>query len=179
MVYKNDPTIMAWELVNEGQGGSYSSWASEMVTYIKSLDPNHLVGTGAGGETSASTPGDYVSYHAHIEYGQPSTDLTTATNTLVSYANNAYSAGKPFVLAEVGRDNHTYGDEWSVLNTLLTAVNGSHASGWLTWALTTQTDGAPTTNGWMNYWWPIQNDGSAQCVGLTNLAASMDNNHTP
>ena len=59
--YKDDPTILAWELGNEiaCQGASETypcivngtsplmrSWISEMSTFIKSLDPNHLVTIG-------------------------------------------------------------------------------------------------------------------------------------
>ena len=61
--YKNDPTIMTWELANEprcvGSGtyprsGSCSTqtliaWADEMSTYIKTIDPKHLVSVGDEG----------------------------------------------------------------------------------------------------------------------------------
>lgn len=42
--YKNDKAIMAWQLGNELF--STDSWTSEMAAYVKSLDPNHLVGDG-------------------------------------------------------------------------------------------------------------------------------------
>jgi mannan endo-1,4-beta-mannosidase len=64
--YKNDPTIMMWELANEprciGGGGpngyprspncttqTLTSWAAEMSRYIKSIDRNHLVSVGDEG----------------------------------------------------------------------------------------------------------------------------------
>lgn len=64
--YKNDPTIMMWELANEprciGGGGSGGyprsqncttqtliSWADEMSRHIKSIDRNHLVSVGDEG----------------------------------------------------------------------------------------------------------------------------------
>jgi mannan endo-1,4-beta-mannosidase len=58
ILYKDDPTIMAWELANEAQmtnrkndksGLSMAAWYDEMSTYLKSEDPNHLVGTGEEG----------------------------------------------------------------------------------------------------------------------------------
>ena len=63
VTYKNDPTIMAWELANEPRcGGSgnlptssscttttITTWANTMSTYIKSLDSNHLVSVGDEG----------------------------------------------------------------------------------------------------------------------------------
>ncbi|EME42566.1 glycoside hydrolase family 5 protein [Dothistroma septosporum NZE10] len=63
--YKNNPTVMAWELANEPRceadsvrnlprsanctPNTLTSWMDEMSTYIKSLDPNHLVTTGSEG----------------------------------------------------------------------------------------------------------------------------------
>lgn len=64
--YKDSPTIMAWELGNEPRCGAdgtrnlprsddcttevLSEWTDEMSTYIKSLDPHHLVTWGGEGE---------------------------------------------------------------------------------------------------------------------------------
>ncbi|QRW07870.1 Cellulase (glycosyl hydrolase family 5 protein) [Ceratobasidium sp. AG-Ba] len=60
--YKNEPTIVAWELANEprckGSTGNWSGtcltttiteWATEMSAYIKSIDSNHLVAIGDEG----------------------------------------------------------------------------------------------------------------------------------
>ena len=73
VVYKDDPTIMAWELANEprciGDGGpadgswgtglfprdpactaeTITPWVEEMSAHLKSIDPNHLVTTGDEG----------------------------------------------------------------------------------------------------------------------------------
>lgn len=61
--YKDDPTIMMWELGNEPRclsagakprsedctPDTLTDWAAEMTTYIKSLDRKHLVGVGDEG----------------------------------------------------------------------------------------------------------------------------------
>ncbi|CAL1707125.1 unnamed protein product [Somion occarium] len=60
--YKNEPTIMAWELANEprckGSTGTSSgtcttttvtNWAKDISAYIKSIDTNHLVAIGDEG----------------------------------------------------------------------------------------------------------------------------------
>ncbi len=61
--YKDDPTIMAWELGNELQcssAGPYPpsancgsdimvTWADEMSQYVRSIDANHLIGFGGEG----------------------------------------------------------------------------------------------------------------------------------
>jgi mannan endo-1,4-beta-mannosidase len=55
IIYKNDPTIMAWELMNEPRcesdktGETLYKWTEEMSAYVKSLDPNHLLALGDEG----------------------------------------------------------------------------------------------------------------------------------
>ena len=62
-IYKNDPTILAWQLANEPQcrgNGPYPAspncgpdligdWIGEMARHVKQIDPNHLLGTGDWG----------------------------------------------------------------------------------------------------------------------------------
>lgn len=73
--YKNEPTIMAWELANEprctGSSGStitncdttggttIGTWATTMSAYIKSLDSNHLVTLGDEGWFQKANPPTY------------------------------------------------------------------------------------------------------------------------
>ena len=55
MAYKDDPAIMAWELINEPRAESdptneiLVAWANEMSSYIKSLDDKHLIALGSEG----------------------------------------------------------------------------------------------------------------------------------
>ncbi|PIN15772.1 Mannan endo-1,4-beta-mannosidase [Handroanthus impetiginosus] len=55
VVYKNDPTIMAWELMNEPRctsdpsGRTIQAWIMEMASYVKSIDRNHLLEAGLEG----------------------------------------------------------------------------------------------------------------------------------
>lgn len=63
VAYKDDPTIMTWELANEPRcvgSGTYprspncdsallTSWAAEMSAHVKSIDKNHLVSVGDEG----------------------------------------------------------------------------------------------------------------------------------
>jgi mannan endo-1,4-beta-mannosidase len=56
ILYKDDPTIMAWELANEPRPmdksviPAFCEWIHAAAAYIKSIDPNHLVTTGNEGE---------------------------------------------------------------------------------------------------------------------------------
>lgn len=62
VLYKDDPTILAWELANEPSCASsgvfadgecdtstITEWADEMSTYVKSIDRNHLLSVGDEG----------------------------------------------------------------------------------------------------------------------------------
>ncbi|HKN84685.1 MAG TPA: hypothetical protein VJW17_14670, partial [Pyrinomonadaceae bacterium] len=59
VVYRDDPTIFGWELMNEAQAitGHWTerrAWFTEMSAYLKSLDPNHMIAPGAWGYRSAA-----------------------------------------------------------------------------------------------------------------------------
>ena len=74
MYYKDDPTIMSWQLANEPRANDWDDWAQwiqESGELIKSLDPNHLVSIGSEGSiTGCQLSGnkleivDYVTFHA-------------------------------------------------------------------------------------------------------------------
>jgi mannan endo-1,4-beta-mannosidase len=54
VAYRDEPAIMAWELANEprssdSSGWSVCRWLDEMSRFVKSIDQNHLVGSGEEG----------------------------------------------------------------------------------------------------------------------------------
>ena len=61
-VYKDDPTVFAWELGNEPEctsdasGDILQAWVEEMSAYIKNLDSLHMVTTGSEGFYGISGP---------------------------------------------------------------------------------------------------------------------------
>ncbi|KAI7732003.1 hypothetical protein M8C21_017182 [Ambrosia artemisiifolia] len=61
VMYKDDPTIMAWELMNEPRcpsdisGATIQNWTLEMACYLKSMDGNHLLEVGLEGFYGASS----------------------------------------------------------------------------------------------------------------------------
>ncbi len=89
LVYKDDPTIFAWELANEprcqsdGSGDTLQEWIETMSAYVKSLDPDHMVTTGSEGFYGPTGPAhnplgwmssqgvDYIRNHqpASIDFG--------------------------------------------------------------------------------------------------------------
>ncbi|KAJ1417201.1 Glycoside hydrolase, family 5 [Sesbania bispinosa] len=62
LAYKDDPTVFAWELMNEPRsqsdysGKSIQDWVSEMAVYVKSIDSNHLLEVGLEGFYGESMP---------------------------------------------------------------------------------------------------------------------------
>nr|XP_034584979.1 putative mannan endo-1,4-beta-mannosidase 5 isoform X2 [Setaria viridis] len=62
VTYKDDPTIFAWELMNELRctsdptGNKLQAWIQEMAFHVKSIDPDHLLEVGAEGFYGPSSP---------------------------------------------------------------------------------------------------------------------------
>jgi len=80
VAYKDDPTIMSWQLCNEPRAGSteeviaatlpaYYEWIEGSARLIRSIDPNHLVSLGHEGTIATSDREDRVAQaHAQIDY---------------------------------------------------------------------------------------------------------------
>lgn len=125
-LYKEDPTIFSWELMNEPRyqdagenstGTTLRNWVDEMGAFIKSLDPNHMVSAGLEGHESKygfggdeGNPFVYIHQSPYIDFctAHPYPDETWANLTSAQAAalvdawiNDAHNAvGKPFVLEE-------------------------------------------------------------------------------
>ncbi len=124
--YRDDPTIFAWELANEPRGAPgtsnalLSDWAAEMSSYLKSIDPHHLVAVGDEGFLEG--PSQHWTYHANngvdhralialpdIDYGtfHMYPDLWGAgaswpEHWIDDHVRVARELGKPTVLEEYG-----------------------------------------------------------------------------
>ncbi|XP_047322021.1 mannan endo-1,4-beta-mannosidase 6 [Impatiens glandulifera] len=75
ITYKDDPTIFAWELMNEARctsdpsGDKLQAWIEEMAVYVKSIDPKHLVEIGVEGFYGLTNPNraDQVNPNAYAK----------------------------------------------------------------------------------------------------------------
>ncbi|KAK4429281.1 Mannan endo-1,4-beta-mannosidase 7 [Sesamum alatum] len=73
--YKDDPTIMAWELMNEPRcgrdpsGSTIQAWIAETASYVKSIDRNHLL--------EAGLEGFYGQSDAHKQQNSPQFQVGT------------------------------------------------------------------------------------------------------
>jgi len=153
--YVDDPTIFAWELMNESEvattvgATARRSWINEMASFIKDRDPNHLVTPGVMGYTSRAERAewlaicrlptvDYCDSHLYPE----GTDRVSSRARLEQYIDDRvqlarYVAHKPLVFGEFGfhTDAPGYLDapraEW--FSTFLERVITDGAAGALAW----------------------------------------------
>ncbi|MBN1406032.1 MAG: PKD domain-containing protein [Candidatus Omnitrophica bacterium] len=130
-LYRDDPTIFSWELCNEPRteiqhtfSADLDDWIACMSTYVKSLDPNHMVSTGLEGFYSNRTDyydngmgngytgADFVINHNHPnidfatthllpdDWSQPASMINTWISLHLNDAKNLLH--KPLVLEEIG-----------------------------------------------------------------------------
>lgn len=75
-LYKNDPTVMAWEIANEPRPmrpaaiEGYKKFIAGTAAYVKSLDKNHLLTTGSEGDIGSENMEVFKTVHAdrNIDY---------------------------------------------------------------------------------------------------------------
>ncbi|MEZ5954679.1 MAG: hypothetical protein R3C13_10300 [Hyphomonas sp.] len=133
--YRDDPTIMAWQLANEPRPGystepglavleAYYKWIEDTSSFIKSLDPNHLVSTGSEGvvgcadnaacyiEAHNAPAIDYLTFHMWPKnwswingddvQGSLGNVEGRAMEYMASHISMAERLNKPLVLEEFG-----------------------------------------------------------------------------
>ena len=120
VLYRDDPTIFAYELMNEAQSltGRWNerrAWIAEMSSYLNSLDPNHLIAPGDWGYRSAAERREWLLDHAlpNIDYcdvhNYPRDDTDSFVDSpaaLREFIDNraaaALTINKPLVIGEFG-----------------------------------------------------------------------------
>jgi mannan endo-1,4-beta-mannosidase len=165
--YRDDPAILSWELANEPRcinaalptsgtctADTLVSWASEMSTYLKSIDPNHLVsvgdegffdgnGCGTGSWPCTVTDGvdhrrltalptvDFGTYHLYPTHWSQTNAWGT---TWIQRHNEIGTAlGKPVVLEEFGITDQ--GARQSVYTEWLNTARTGGGDGFAVWIL--------------------------------------------
>ncbi|MDQ3253557.1 MAG: cellulase family glycosylhydrolase [Acidobacteriota bacterium] len=119
-LYRDDPTIMAYELMNEAQSptGRWAerrAWVAEMSAFIKSLDPHHLVTPGTWGYRTAWERRAWVEEHrlptvdycdVHVYPRDDHDSYVNSPDALREFIDNraaaAFSVDKPLVIGEFG-----------------------------------------------------------------------------
>jgi mannan endo-1,4-beta-mannosidase len=126
--YKNDPTIFAWEVMNEPRyqgesaaenvaGTKLRAWMDIVGAAIKGIDTNHMLGTGLEGQETAYGYGgdngapfvyihqspyiDFCSAHVYPTESWANLSIAATTNLIITWAHDAHvTVGKPFFLGE-------------------------------------------------------------------------------
>lgn len=119
-LYRDDPNIFGWELMNEAQSvtsrwAERRAWISEMSAYLKSLDPNHIIAPGDWGYRTAAERREWLKDHQlpNIDYcdvhhyPRPDEDVSVDSPTALrefieNRAAAALSLKKPLVFGEFG-----------------------------------------------------------------------------
>lgn len=118
--YVDDPTIFAWELMNESTvetpagRAARLSWVREMAQFVKTFDPNHMVAAGLWGYAMRSERADfvavhklpsidYVDSHLYLQNGQGNVSLQRLYDFLDDRAQlSRFVIGKPLLIGEFG-----------------------------------------------------------------------------
>ncbi len=132
VAYRDDPTIMAWQLANEPRGinqaDAFVRWVRESAVLIRSLDANHLITTGSEGKTPydgsqtrfeevhAIPEIDYTTFHIWVQnwnwydpritdpyaYGGYEYAKRLAMAYMHDHTDTSARLGKPSVMEEFG-----------------------------------------------------------------------------
>lgn len=128
-LYKNDPTIFAYDLMNEPENRSditaksLAAWIDEMAAYIKSKDKNHMVTTGMVGHMlkedgthysgsdftlcQQSKDIDFATFHIYPASEYTNFSPSTTAWMLENYIKIGHEKlGKPVVMEEYGIPNN-------------------------------------------------------------------------
>ncbi len=196
--YKDDPTIFAWDLMNEPEIASVplaQSWFREMSAWVKSIDPNHLLCTGTEGfyggqggsdpETELALPNiDFGVWHSYPVYH--SIKPEQVIDRIKQHGQTAARQNKPVIFQEFGY-SRTNSDQAEVYKSWLDAVHRDpNSAGWIAWRLESRVVAPPTRNFPAAEKDPLggfpadngegfgfYNDGSAVSKTLSQAAAAM------
>jgi hypothetical protein len=135
VAYKNDPAILSWETVNEGDNRP-DSWLSTISTYIKSIDGNHLVMDGLFSATPSNTAYGFSSVDIYTRHYYP---LSSSNSQNTAAADAARAHNKAFIAGEFGWESQDVST--TTLSSALGAFENDPAmSGDLYWELDPHND---------------------------------------
>jgi mannan endo-1,4-beta-mannosidase len=147
VAYKDEPAIFGWDLMNEPQFSSVAladSWIREMSAYVKSIDNNHLVGSGSEGffggksgsqplsQTNIETI-DFGTWHVYPVHHRVSPDQVVGL--IRAHCEVARQAQKPVLMEEFAYGTQ-HADQAAVYKAWLDTVRDTpDCAGWLVWRL--------------------------------------------
>jgi mannan endo-1,4-beta-mannosidase len=139
--YRDDPTIMAWDVANEANAKPDElrlGWTQVMAAYIKQQDHNHLVATGNANnslsEFDISLPAiDFGTWHGYPKYLKIGVDQFDSL--IPQYCNVAVKYQRPVLLEEFGWARSNPNQAQAYAKWLNTITEDPNCAGWLVWRL--------------------------------------------
>ena len=134
VAYKDDPTILGWDLMNGG--GSPIAWTRQIVAFVRSIDSRHLIlsGYANAGIQAVGACVSFIYPHWHMPLAMVKPWMTRCTR-----------AHKPFIAYEYGWDRTNYPTLRRFESFLDTLRRTPGLAGDAFWALQAHADG----HGWM------------------------------
>jgi endo-1,4-beta-mannosidase len=159
--YRDDPTVLAWQLVNEAEAGtslygdcpesatgSLVAFATDMAGLVKTIDPHHLLSLGSIGSGQCGMEGDaYETVHAvpgidlceYHDYDHPTEPVPgDEWNGLAVRLRQCAELGKPLFTGELGlrpgEADGTLAGRAALLSEKVRAQLGAGSVGVLVWA---------------------------------------------
>lgn len=146
IAYKDDPTIFAWELMNEPYAKPdelYLAWVAEMAAFTKSIDPVHLVASGHAGISNqmseAPIPSiDFLTWHGYPLYYK----LTVGEfdQLIGQQCEIGRRHAKPVLLEEFGFARYNGDHPEAYRRWLETIQANGDCAGWVVWRLVAKQD---------------------------------------
>ncbi len=145
--YRNEPTILAWDLRNEGdlnygaeriedarfEEDEVIGWLAHISQLVRENDPYHLITAGWWGDSTATNPYvDFLSFH----------HWTDANQLQVRINEYRRTSDKPILLEEIGYSSWAVSPDevperqretGSTLGRVLRIVEAQNMAGWMVW----------------------------------------------
>ena len=129
--YRNDPTILAWDLCNEPditvRDSSLEAYVKEVSNHIKSIDSKHLITVGLCYKPNVELVEDFVDFNSVHSYPDEEGQIEDIT----------YSSNKPAILGEFGVHKTWFPDdvEATIYEAYLDKASANNMSGVMFWNL--------------------------------------------
>ncbi len=167
LAYKDDPTILGWDLLNGG--GSPPGWTATIANHIRGIDARHLILSDASNARLRNVNACVTFVYTHWHEGPA---------TLWPKVATCRKAGKPFIAYEYGWDRTNFSTVAGLRSFLAELQRNPEVAGDAFWALVAKgqpipadvTDPARAAIDESGEWWALYYGGRTT---LVNTAADM------